>query len=127
MSREKVAAYLWPESDESRGRNSLKQAISVLRRELDPELFLSGTPGLRLNPDVIVTDLAEFERALEDGELDAVRLYQGPFLDGFHLGAIRRSSSAGATGSGPRSPGGWLRRSNRSPRPRPRPETIRWR
>jgi serine/threonine-protein kinase len=86
MSREKIAACLWPESDEVRARNSLKQAISVLRRELDPELFLEGTADLRLNPGVVASDVAEFERSLEREVSEALRLYRGPFLEGFHLG-----------------------------------------
>ena len=36
---------------------------------------------------MIDSDVAEFERELEERKLEAVGLYQGPFLDGFHLGA----------------------------------------
>ncbi len=86
MTRDKVAAFLWPESDETRARNSLKQAISALRRELGPELFLAG-PDIRLDPQVVACDCTEFEERLDRGELEpAVRGYTGPFLDGFHLG-----------------------------------------
>lgn len=88
ISREKVATYLWPESDDEGARNSLKQALSVLRRELGGDLLLTGAPDLRLNPATISSDVRDFELALEQGDLEgAVALYLGVFLDGFHLGA----------------------------------------
>src|SRR5437867_10837724 len=49
LSRDRVIAYLWPESDTERGRGLLRQACYALRRDLHaPELFL-GAPELRLN------------------------------------------------------------------------------
>src|SRR6476660_4001050 len=47
ISREKLAALLWPESDEPNARNSLKQALHILRRELGPDV-VSGVSQLRL-------------------------------------------------------------------------------
>jgi TolB-like protein len=41
---------------------------------------------LRLNPEIISSDVAEFERAVEAGDRDrAATLYTGPLLDGVHL------------------------------------------
>src|SRR5262245_31321580 len=34
VSRDKIVAYLWPESDDERARNSLSQALTSLKREL---------------------------------------------------------------------------------------------
>jgi len=34
LSRDKLVAYLWPESDAAHGRNLLKQACFALRRDL---------------------------------------------------------------------------------------------
>ena len=48
ISRDKLVAYLWPESDTAHGRNLLRQACYALRRDLDaPELVLvpEGNPG----------------------------------------------------------------------------------
>jgi DNA-binding SARP family transcriptional activator/TolB-like protein/tetratricopeptide (TPR) repeat protein len=86
LSRDKLIAYLWPESDTARGRNLLNQACYALRRDLrERELFLGATE-LRLNPAVATSDLGNFEDALERGDRGcAVRLYAGPFLDGFFL------------------------------------------
>ena len=87
MSRDKVIAYLWPDSDAEHGRNLLKQACFALRRDLHaPALFL-GTLELRLNPEVVTSDIQRFEDALARGDpAQAVAVYGGPFLDGFYLG-----------------------------------------
>ncbi|HTJ22943.1 MAG TPA: hypothetical protein VL383_11145, partial [Gemmatimonadaceae bacterium] len=37
MSRERLLAYLWPESDTDQGRNSLYQLLFGVRRELGAE------------------------------------------------------------------------------------------
>ena len=87
LSRDKLSAYLWPESDAEHARNLLKQACYALRRDLHaPELFL-GAVELRLNPDVILSDIDTLEDALARGDpARAVAVYTGPFLDGFYLG-----------------------------------------
>jgi DNA-binding SARP family transcriptional activator len=86
-SRDKLIAYLWPDSDAEHGRNLLKQACFALRRDLRaPNLFL-GTLELRLNPEIITSDIQRFEDALARGDpAEAVACYAGPFLDGFYLG-----------------------------------------
>jgi DNA-binding SARP family transcriptional activator len=86
MNREKVQAYLWPESDTERARHGLNQLVYFQRRHLDGgDLFL-GRKTLRLNRAAITTDIWDFEDALEAGAHDtAVRLYAGPFLDGFFV------------------------------------------
>jgi Tol biopolymer transport system component/DNA-binding SARP family transcriptional activator len=86
VTREKVMAYLWPETEEERARRSLNQAIYSLRHDLGSEDMLLGTRDLRLNSGLVSSDLAEFEQALAEGRLeDAEARYTGPFLDGFHL------------------------------------------
>jgi TolB-like protein/DNA-binding SARP family transcriptional activator/Tfp pilus assembly protein PilF len=86
ISRDKLVACLWPEADAEHARGLLKQACYVLRRDLhEPDLFL-GTTELRLNPDVMVSDVQAFEAALERPDpAQAAALYAGPFLDGFYL------------------------------------------
>jgi len=86
VSRDKVIAYLWPESDAEHARNLLKQACYALRRDLHaPELFL-GTVELRLNAAVMASDIGALEDALAVGDsARAVSIYTGPFLDGFYL------------------------------------------
>jgi DNA-binding SARP family transcriptional activator len=86
ISRDSLLTYLWPESDEERARSALRQTLFSLRRELGaPELVVGGV-GLRLNPADLTSDVRAFELARASGDLErAVRLYAGPFLDGFHL------------------------------------------
>jgi DNA-binding SARP family transcriptional activator/TolB-like protein len=83
IARERLLAYFWPESDANRARNSLKQALFALRRDLgEPEVVL-GTRQLRLNREVIACDAAEFAEAIAAAaNLQAVTRYAGPFLDG---------------------------------------------
>jgi DNA-binding SARP family transcriptional activator/Tfp pilus assembly protein PilF len=86
VSRDKLIATLWPETDSSHGKGLLKQACYALRRDLHArELFL-GSIQLRLNPAVISSDVDSFSSALERNDLlGAVSFYTAPFLDGFYL------------------------------------------
>jgi serine/threonine-protein kinase len=81
-------ALLWPDSDTDRARGSLKQALHVLRTLLDEPELLLGTVELRLNPEIIDTDLQQFSRLTASGHLEeAAGLYAGGFLAGVHTGA----------------------------------------
>src|SRR2546425_9080433 len=46
VSRDKLIAYLWPESDAAHGRNLLKQACYALRRDLRSEEHTSELQSL---------------------------------------------------------------------------------
>lgn len=85
VSRDVLYAYFWPETSADAARHSLEQLLYALRRSLGESLF-SGTNPLLLNPEIITSDWADFERATTRGLLpDAVGLYRGPFLDGFYI------------------------------------------
>ncbi len=84
-SRDKLVGILWPDGPEARGRHALEQLIYSLRQERD-ELLVAGTDPLRINHHVLTADVMEFAAALErEDRAEAVRLYRGPFLDGFYL------------------------------------------
>ena len=84
MSRDKLLACLWPESDAERARHVLNQLLYAQRR-VGGELFL-GRKTLRLNPAAIATDVGAFEAALASGDrATAAATYTGPFLDGFFM------------------------------------------
>jgi DNA-binding SARP family transcriptional activator len=86
LSRDKLQAFLWPESDAERARHVLNQLLYAQRRQVGQEALFVGRKTLRLNPAVIATDVAEFEEALDRGALEeGAALYAGPFLDGFFL------------------------------------------
>ena len=87
VGREKLVAYLWPEADCERGRPLLSDSVYRINQAVDGEaIIIAMGDELRLNADIISSDVAEFERAVEAGDRDrAVALYTGPLLDGVHL------------------------------------------
>ena len=86
LSRDKLLAYLWPESPGDRATHRLTQLLYSVRRDLKAEHLFLGSADLRLNPRIITTDLADLTAALEAGDLErAADAYGGPFLDGFFL------------------------------------------
>ena len=88
MPRERVLAHLWPESPSEKARASLNESVYVLRKAFGEEAVLTSTTEIRLNPAMLRVDAIEFAAAAEAGEWEAAeRLYGGPFLDGFFLGA----------------------------------------
>ncbi len=85
-TRDHLLAMLWPETDEERARKSLNQALYALRQEMGAEDVFLGIRDLRLNPELVASDLAAFSGAIKAGQLErAAAEYTGPFLDGFHL------------------------------------------
>lgn len=85
VSRDELLAMFWPESDGDGARHSLDQLLYEARRTIGASLT-SGTTTLRLDPDVIASDVADWAAALADQDLErVVAVYQGPFLQGFYL------------------------------------------
>lgn len=85
-TRDRLMALLWPDSDQDRARNLLKVSVYVLRQALGDDALVSDGDDLRVNPERIETDVAEFEGALARGDYEgAVALYHGAFLDGFFV------------------------------------------
>jgi DNA-binding SARP family transcriptional activator len=84
--REELIEMLWPGAEPEAGRNSLSQALSALRAQLEPP----GTPAssvlaatraaVGLAPGAAATDARAFEEALARGDrAAAVALYAGPW------------------------------------------------
>lgn len=90
LSRDRIQSYLWPDSDSARSRHALDQLVYAIRQALDTDPFIAEGGGLRLDPDVISTDLAEFENAIASGRAqDAVTAYGGRLLYGMEPGESR--------------------------------------
>jgi len=68
VPRERIEAYLWPESSAELARHSLDQAVYAIRRALGTDSVLSTGRELRLNPEFVQTDLWEFEQAIRAGQ-----------------------------------------------------------
>ncbi|HSM04602.1 MAG TPA: BTAD domain-containing putative transcriptional regulator [Longimicrobiales bacterium] len=101
-------AVLWPDSDDARARQSLRNSLYQIRRSAGADVLSNrGAVDLGVNPSRLVVDAVEFRAAVAEERFeDAVELYQGRFLSGFHLddapefeewaGRIRRSLEADA-------------------------------
>jgi DNA-binding SARP family transcriptional activator/tetratricopeptide (TPR) repeat protein len=86
ISRDRLVAMLWPESDDERARHALSQLLYGLRRELGGDAVTGSATSLRLNGEVLTSDIGDFNEAGQRGDLERVAgLYAGPFLDGFYL------------------------------------------
>jgi TolB-like protein/DNA-binding SARP family transcriptional activator len=86
VSREKVIAYLWPEQDAEHGRPQLSDSIYRINQALGGEAIVGAGDDIRLSAEVLPSDVAEFEQAIERGEwVRATEVYGGAFLDGFFL------------------------------------------
>lgn len=87
LRRDKLIAGLWSESPAENARHALEQLLYSVRRQFPPGGPFEGVDPLRLDPEIIESDVQEFESALRRGAPgEAVALYRGPFLDGFFLG-----------------------------------------
>src|SRR5688572_13353674 len=86
LSRDKVVALLWPETDGERARHLLASSIYDLRQVLGDDAILATGDDLRLNPERIRSDVREFDAAIDRRDVAAATsLRTGPFLDGFHV------------------------------------------
>lgn len=88
VTRERLIGMLWPEHDTTRARHQLAAAAHDLRSAIGSLLSVEGD-ALALSRDGVVCDLWDFTRALETRNAsEALRLYRGPLIDGFHLPAL---------------------------------------
>jgi TolB-like protein/DNA-binding SARP family transcriptional activator/Tfp pilus assembly protein PilF len=86
VSREKLIATLWPESDGDRARHLLSDTVYVVNRALGGEVITAVADELRLQEHRLTCDARAFEQAIERGDLEAAsRLYTGSFLEGFFV------------------------------------------
>ena len=100
--REVLADLLWPDSEPEAGRASLSQALSMLRRQLEPpgvragSVIVASKTHVGLNPGATDTDVGKFQRAIRRARLGENRLdriealrealgaYAGELLPGFY-------------------------------------------
>ena len=85
--RDSLLTLFWPELPEKRARNGLNKTLHFLRSYLGADVVVSrGTVDVGLDPGSVWCDAVTFEEALEGGRFaEAIELYEGPFLDGFHV------------------------------------------
>ena len=88
--RDVLTALLWPEFDQQRARHALRNVLHELRRALGEGALASrGSEEVKLSEHELWCDAAAFQDALEAGRLEeALALYRGPFLHGFHVSGV---------------------------------------
>lgn len=91
ISRERLLELFWPDAEPERARNSLKTALSNIRRCVkatgyDPdECVVANKSVVRWTADTVVDALAFAQHATQqalDENREATRLYRGDFLEG---------------------------------------------
>ncbi|MGN6393870.1 MAG: DPP IV N-terminal domain-containing protein [Gemmatimonadales bacterium] len=86
LTRDRLLGMLWAETDEERARRGLNQALYALRQDMGADDVFLGTRDVRLNTELITSDVTGFTLAIKSDRLeDAVGIYAGPFLEGFHV------------------------------------------
>ena len=100
LSRDRLAAILWPDRPEDQARASLRQELSTLRAALgrDKGMVTADATSVRLAPDMVRLDMdgagtAEF--------LDGLDLRSEPFDEWRRAEATRLAAPATAAGDGP--------------------------
>lgn len=85
--RETLLGLFWPESDEEHARTALRQSLYRLRRSLGRGVLTGrGEERVGVDPETLWCDTVAFGEALEaDRREEALELYRGPFLEGFHI------------------------------------------
>ncbi|HLK60767.1 MAG TPA: BTAD domain-containing putative transcriptional regulator, partial [Chthonomonadaceae bacterium] len=97
--REELIALLWPDCEPEAGRNSLSQALSSLRNQLEPPGVPAGAilradrASVQIVAERVATDVVEFEAALRAAGqaganavllAEAVERYGGELLPGYY-------------------------------------------
>jgi predicted ATPase/DNA-binding SARP family transcriptional activator len=101
-TREELGDMLWPDQEEATVRRNLRQALHSLRQALEPPPLPAGSillvrqSRVFLDHSLIVSDVSQFEKFIERARQaidpaeqsaryqEAVELYRGELLPGFH-------------------------------------------
>jgi DNA-binding SARP family transcriptional activator len=98
VSREKIASLLWSSTGPDQARQSLRQTLSTLRKELmqlspNEKILIEEQDLLGLDESLVECDVAAFESLIAAGTEEALtrasQLYRGDFLDGFLINEER--------------------------------------
>src|SRR5262245_28275801 len=88
-SRDKLAGLLWSDRADKQAHDSLKSAISRLKKAFDslhPLPIVSDRECVALDWEKVVVDVASFERLIGEGTSESIAratvLYRGDLLDG---------------------------------------------
>jgi len=86
LSRPRAVGLLWPDADETTGRNRLSSTTYTLRKALGTDVLTASGDVLHLQREGLECDLWRFLDAVDAGDhAGAVRAYGGAFLEGHYL------------------------------------------
>ncbi len=94
VSRDKIATLLWGSTAQEQARQSLRQTLFGLRKELailseSQRILVEEGDQLGIDPELVETDSVRFQTLADDhtdGSLEAAaELYEGDFLEGFTI------------------------------------------
>ena len=84
--RDSLLPIFWPELDAQHARNSLRQALHLLRSTLADDVLHSTATTVGVHWNRIACDVIDFEVLLEQGKVkEAMQLYRGDLLPGFYI------------------------------------------
>ncbi|WP_342725606.1 BTAD domain-containing putative transcriptional regulator [Bradyrhizobium sp. B097] len=94
QARAKLATLLWGDRSEVQARDSLRQALSLVRKALshvDPGALIAHEDTISFEPTALTIDAIAFGRLAACQEIasleQAIALYDGELLDGFEVAA----------------------------------------
>jgi DNA-binding SARP family transcriptional activator len=103
QARSKLAALLWGNHSELQARDSLRQALSLVRKALshvDPRALVAYEDTISFGPTTLTTDAIVFGDLVgqpkAEGLEQAIALYGGELLEGFQVAAPEFESWATA-------------------------------
>jgi TolB-like protein/DNA-binding SARP family transcriptional activator/Flp pilus assembly protein TadD len=85
--RDRLLALFWPDQDQAHARNALSQAVFFLRSALGADAVVSRTADeVALDLNTVWCDAIAFDEAVDARRyMDAIELYRGDLLAGFHV------------------------------------------
>jgi DNA-binding SARP family transcriptional activator len=89
VSRDRLAALLWPEADQVRARGALRRTLSALNSALDGHGLRVGRDAVALDPPDLWVDVLQMHELMKLGDAGslaaALDLYGGDLMEGFAL------------------------------------------
>jgi DNA-binding SARP family transcriptional activator/Flp pilus assembly protein TadD len=85
VTRDRLIGLFWPDVDDARARNALRNAIHQLRRTLGEGAIVSRGEELSIDTALLECDACLLDAAIGSSDAEAAfMLYRGHFLQGFH-------------------------------------------
>jgi DNA-binding SARP family transcriptional activator len=85
-TREQLIGLLWPDKDDAAARQSVREAIRMVRHYVGDERLKTTGDVIQLQEDSVALDTDEFERLVKQRDwASTTPLIDGKFLDGFKI------------------------------------------